>query len=73
MFMSTADRARSNWLKFQKERCMLASKQNESSIGKHAKVLESLLGEGMEFPLPDSFQNKSYGKNDRYIQVTASR
>lgn len=52
---------------------MLASKQNESSIGKHGKVLESLLGEGVEFPLLGSFQNNSYGRSDRYTGDCASR
>lgn len=31
----------------QKEKRLLTSKQNENSIGKHGKVLESVLGEGM--------------------------
>jgi len=44
---------------------MLASKQNEHSIGKHGKALERLLGKRVQFPLLDSFQNKSYGRNDR--------
>lgn len=39
----------------------------------HGKVRESLLGEGVEFPLLDSFQNKSYGRSDRCTGDSAAR
>lgn len=51
---------------------MLTSKQNESRIGNHGKVLENLLGKGIVFLVLDSFQiNHMSGITD--VQVTASR
>lgn len=67
LVMSNADRARSNWLKFQTERCVIAGKQNESSSTvKYEKVC---LGRVWSFHYWTAFKtNRMAGVTD--VQVT---
>lgn len=63
---NNTDNERHNWLNFQQEKCMAASKRNYKSIGKHSKVLKKVYVERLWSSITGQFSNHITQRSKRY-------